>query len=71
MNIKILVLELLKKKSKITMSFFATSAPGLIFSRFFENLTTALFLRFWITGPINVPFTTLDSREPPLAAPSV
>ena len=42
------------------------SAPGLIFSRLFENLTIALkkflFLRFWVSGPINVPFTTLDSR---------
>ena len=38
------------------------SAPGLFFSHFFENLTIALlFLRFSVTGHINVPFTTLNS----------
>ena len=49
-----------------------TLAPGLIFSRFFENLTIAL-------KKVSVPpilghrpdATTLDSRKPPLAAPSV
>ena len=30
-----------------------------------------LFLRFWVTGPFNVPFATLNSREPPMEAPSV
>ena len=47
---------------------------GYFFSRFFENfmmiaLKKFLFLRFWVTDPINVPFATLDSHhEPPLAA---
>ena len=34
-------------------------------------LSLFIFLRFWVTGPINVPFTTLNSREPPLVAPTV
>ena len=25
-----------------------------------------LFLQFWVTGPFNVPFATLNSREPPM-----
>ena len=50
--------------------------PRAIFSRFLEDLTIALkkfflFLRFWVTGSLNVPFATLNSCEPPLAAPPV
>ena len=40
--------------------------PRANYSRFFENFDdhaqNFLFLWFWVTGPINVPFRTLDSR---------
>ena len=69
------IVRLFTTKRVIYLFMICQPRPqGYFFSRFFENfmmiaLKKFLFLRFWVTDPINVPFAALDSHhEPPLAA---
>ena len=51
-DIKLVVIRTNKKLDRDEMGHSPTLDLSILF----------LFLRFWVTGPINVPFTTLDSR---------